>query len=66
MKKYKFGISHIRSKTPKKIKRIANSVIVTCAIISGASLVNEYHVIAIISLLIGAISKGISEFFSDV
>lgn len=65
MKKYKFGASQFKKSTPSKIKNISTGILAICTILSGASIINDYPMLALSILIIGAISKTVAQFFSD-
>lgn len=62
--KYKFGLTNIALPTPCEIKRAANSILFICTTIGGISYVNNYPDFGTAIAVLGAISKGVSLFFS--
>lgn len=61
---YKFGLINIMAPTPIEIKRAANSLLFICSTIGGISYIQNFPNFALSISVLGAISKGISLFFS--
>ena len=61
----KFGVKYYFHPTPKKIRKWADSVLAATSLLGTSAIIQDYNVLAIIVLSIGAISKFISNFFSE-
>jgi hypothetical protein len=61
----KFGIKHYWSPTPKKIKKIADSLSAAALAVSAFSFVSDYKVVAYIILASAFVGKFLSNLFTD-
>jgi hypothetical protein len=61
----KFGISGYWKPTPKKIRKIADSLSAAALAVSAFSFVSDYKVVAYIVLATAFIGKFISNLFSE-
>jgi hypothetical protein len=61
----KFGFKHYWSPTPKKIKKIADSLSAAALAVSAFSFVSDYKVVAYIVLACAFIGKFLSNLFTD-
>ena len=63
--KLKFGWFHYWAPTPKKIRKIADSVVVACTFSGGLSTLNGHPIVGTIIFVLGFSAKTISNFFTD-
>jgi hypothetical protein len=61
----KFGIKHYWSPTPKKIKKIADSLSAAALAVSAFSFVSDYKIVAYIILASAFVGKFLSNLFTD-
>ena len=61
----KFGFKHYWSPTPKKIKKIADSLSAAALAVSAFSFVSDYKVVAYVVLTCAFIGKFLSNLFTD-
>lgn len=61
----KFGIKHYWSPTPKKIKKIADSLSAAALAVSAFSFVSDYKIVAYIILSSAFVGKFLSNLFTD-
>lgn len=60
-----FGWSHYWAPTPKKIRKIADSVVVACTFSGSVSSLNGHPIIGTVIFVLGFLAKIISNFFTD-
>jgi hypothetical protein len=65
MKKTEFGWKHYFAPTPKKAKKIGNTLLAVFSITSMSSLITEHEGFAIASMIIGVVGKVLSNFFCE-
>jgi hypothetical protein len=51
--------------TPKKWRKIGDTLLATSTFITSASIICDYHTLGLIFLIIGAIGKFITNFFTE-
>lgn len=61
----KFGIKHYWSPTPKKVKKVADSLSAAALAASAFTFVSDYKVVAYVVLASAFIGKFISNLFAD-
>lgn len=61
----KFGISSYWKPTPKKIRKIADSLSASALAVSAYSFVSDYKVVAYIVLATAFVGKFLSNLFSE-
>lgn len=61
----KFGIKHYWSPTPKKIRKIADSLNAAALAVSAYTFMEDYKVVAYIVLACAFVGKFVSNLFAD-
>lgn len=61
----KFGIKHYWSPTPKKIRRIADSLSAAALAVSAYTFMTDYKVVAYVVLACAFVGKFVSNLFAD-
>lgn len=61
----KFGLKHYWSPTPKKIRKIADSLSASALAVSAYTFMTDYKVVAYIVLACAFIGKFLSNLFSE-
>lgn len=59
-----FGLKDYQKPTPKKLRRLGDSLLAASTFITTYSFMENYNKIAIASLVIGVIGKFLTNFFS--
>jgi hypothetical protein len=62
---YKLMKANYYRTTPVKIRKIADSVCISCFSITTASIIGNWPRVALFALIFGSIFKGISNFFVE-
>lgn len=62
--KLKFGISQYDKPTPKKLRRLGDGLLLASTIITSEVMISDPR-IATITLIIGAVGKFLTNFFSN-
>jgi hypothetical protein len=60
-----FGLKHYWSPTPKKVRKIADSLSAGALAVSGYSFMTDYKVVAYIVLASAFVGKFVSNLFAD-
>lgn len=63
--KMKFGLSQYYEPTPKNIRKLADAILGATMFLSASAIIADYHWLAITSVVVGAVAKFFSNFFSD-
>ena len=61
----KFGIKHLRRRTPRIARRIGNALASAGMTVAGIGYINEYTRLAIAAAIAGGVGKFITELFTD-
>jgi hypothetical protein len=61
----KFGFKHYMKPTPKKIRKIADSLSAAALAVSAFSFVSDYKVVAYVVLTCAFVGKFLSNLFAD-
>ena len=61
----KFTLSGYYQPTPKKIKKLADSVVTGCTFAGGAASLNNQPIIGTIIFVLGYLAKIASDFFTE-
>lgn len=64
-KKYKVGFKSYFETTPRRVRRIGNTLLTTATTASTFSFAMDNKMIGIIIFVVGCVGKLITEFFSD-
>ena len=59
-----FGLKHYYRPTPEKIRKTADAWVITCLFITGSSIINQFPKVALTFIILGALGKFFSNFFS--
>jgi hypothetical protein len=51
--------------TPKKWRKIGDSLLAASTVITSAAIIGNYHAVGLIALIVGAIGKFLTNFFAD-
>lgn len=51
--------------TPRKWRKLGDSIFAGSTVITGAAIMEEFKLLALITLCIGALGKFLTEFFED-
>lgn len=60
----KMKISYKKT-TPKRLKKLGNTLAAISAFISTAAFFSDHETVAIVALIMGAVGRGLVEFFTD-
>jgi hypothetical protein len=61
----KFGIEQYNNPTPKKIVKLANSIITACTFAGASASLNNQPVIGTVIFVVGYLAKIVSEYFGE-
>jgi len=61
----KFCLKSYWAPTPKKIRKIADSLLGSAMLLSSFAFVNDYKTIAIVVMITAGVAKFFSNFFAD-
>jgi hypothetical protein len=61
----KFCLNSYWAPTPKKIRKIADSLLASAMLVSSFAFVNDYKTIAIVVMITTGVAKFVSNFFAD-
>lgn len=61
----KFTLKSYWAPTPKKIRKIADSMLGSAMLVSGFAFINDYKTISTVVMIVAGVAKFFSNFFAD-
>lgn len=55
----------LKKTTPKRLKKLGNTFVAMSAFISTAAFFTDHETVSIVALVMGAVGRGLVEFFTD-
>ena len=61
----KAGLKHYYKPTPAKLRKLGDALLGTATFVTGLSIISNYKTVAIIAVVVGAIGKFLTNFFTE-